>query len=385
MRRYRLIFFCCACLLGVNFARAQESARLVNGWEFLKGGIGSSWEAVRPVKEGSPESVPLWEKVTLPHCFNARDAVDPGLNYYQGPGWYRTNLTIENPYKNGRTLLHFEGAGQKTEVYVYTQKVGSHTGGYDEWTVDITDAVKAFLKEEDSKRFKGKIPISIRCDNSRDAEMIPSSMSDFNVYGGLYRYVDLQYAPALSLNYLHINATVDTAGKSGKAEVSLSFYNPSSVNHASVAISIVDSKGKTVKNFSKAITPWQGENEIFSFGIDKPELWSPDHPALYTLQAKIVTAGGREIKQYHFGFRHFEFITHGPFMLNGKRLLLRGTHRHEDAAGMGAAETEDMIRREFILMKNMGINFIRLAHYQQSPIVLRMCDSLGILAWEEIP
>lgn len=385
MRQYRLIFFCCACLLGINFARAQESARLVNGWEFLKGDIGSSWEAVRPVKEGSPESVPLWEKVTLPHCFNARDAVDPDLNYYQGPGWYRTNLTIENPYKNGRTLLHFEGAGQKTEVYVYTRKAGSHTGGYDEWTVDITDAVKAFLQEEDSKRFKGKIPISIRCDNSRDAEMIPSSMSDFNVYGGLYRYVDLQYVPALSLNYLHINATVDTAGKSGKARVSLSFYNPSSVNHALVAISIVDPKGKTVKNFSKAITPWQGEKEVFSFDIDKPELWSPDHPALYTLQAKLVTAGGTEIKQYHFGFRHFEFITHGPFMLNGKRLLLRGTHRHEDAAGTGAAETGDMIRREFILMKNMGVNFIRLAHYQQSPIVLRMCDSLGILAWEEIP
>src|SRR5690606_7257035 len=120
--------------------------------------------------------------VTLPHCFNAWDAVTPDVNYYEGPGWYRTSLTIDNPYVNGRTLLHFEGAGQKTEVYVYTEKVAEHVGGYDEWTVDITEAVKAFQATDVyQKQFKGAIPISIRCDNSRDLEMIPSDMSDFNV------------------------------------------------------------------------------------------------------------------------------------------------------------------------------------------------------------
>ena len=103
---------------------------------------------MRPVKEGNPESVPLWTNVSLPHCVNAEDAVDPDINYYQGPAWYRTQLTITNPYNNGRTLLHFEGAGQKTEVYVYTQKVSSHVGGYDEFTVDITDAVESFRKNK---------------------------------------------------------------------------------------------------------------------------------------------------------------------------------------------------------------------------------------------
>jgi beta-galactosidase len=72
-------------------------------------------------------------------------------------------------------------------------------------------------------------------------------------------------------------------------------------------------------------------------------------------------------------------------MLNGKRLLLRGTHRHEDHAGVAAAMTEDMIRTEIQMMKDMGVNFIRLGHYQQSRIVLNLCDSLGIMVWEEIP
>src|SRR5258706_12752749 len=156
---------------------AQVATRLNDNWEFIRRDLGGPWEAVRKVGQ---ESISSWQKVRLPHCVNAEDAVDPDINYYQGPAWYRTLLDVQNPYINGRTLLHFEGAGQKTEVYVYTSKCGSHTGGYDEWTVDITDAAEAFRKTDIcQKQFKGKIPVSIRCDNSRDQEMIPSSLSDF--------------------------------------------------------------------------------------------------------------------------------------------------------------------------------------------------------------
>ncbi|MES1249268.1 MAG: sugar-binding domain-containing protein, partial [Chitinophaga rupis] len=155
-------------------ASAQQSIRLTHNWEFLRQDLGGPWEAVRPVTKNDPGSVPIWQPVELPHCVNAEDAVDPAGNYYQGPSWYRTRLNIANPYKNGRTLLHFEGAGQQTDVYIYTTKVGSHTGGYDEWTVDITDAIAAFTKDSVYKQqFKGLIPLSIRTDNSRDPERIP--------------------------------------------------------------------------------------------------------------------------------------------------------------------------------------------------------------------
>jgi beta-galactosidase len=78
-------------------------------------------------------------------------------------------------------------------------------------------------------------------------------------------------------------------------------------------------------------------------------------------------------------------VERGPFKINGKRLLLKGTHRHEDHAGVGAAMTEEMMRNEMMLMKEMGVNFIRLGHSQQSRIILNLCDSLGIFVWEEIP
>jgi len=365
---------------------AQSSKRLIQNWEYLKGDLGGIWEAVRPVKEGNPESVPVWEKVNLPHCFNAHDAVDPDVNYYQGPGWYRILLDVNNPYAKGRTLLHFEGAGQKTKVYLYTTQVAEHTGGYDEWTADLTEAVDAFKKRpEFQARFKGKVPLIIRCDNSRDLEMIPSNLSDFNVYGGLYRYVNLVYTPALSVDKLFAHAEVDAKGGSGKLDVKARLYNPDQIASAMVRISVSDPSGKVVYNFSKQLNTFKSDSLLSSIQIKSPKLWSPDVPQLYTVNLSI-TAGGETVKKEEkIGFRNFEFVKKGPFMLNGKRLLLRGTHRHEDHADVAAAMTEDMIRTEIKMMKEMGVNFIRLGHYQQSRIVLNLCDSLGILVWEEIP
>ncbi|NML41232.1 glycoside hydrolase family 2 protein [Chitinophaga sp. G-6-1-13] len=374
------------CLLsGSYFCQAQQSTRLTQHWEYLRGDLGGIWEAVRPVADGSPESVPLWQPVTLPHCFNAADAVSPEENYYEGPGWYRSLLDVKNPYTDGRTLLHFEGAGQKTAVYIYTTKVATHTGGYDEWTADITEAVRQFLQSPEAKRFKGKVPVSIRCDNTRDLEMIPSDMSDFNVYGGLYRYVNLVYAPALSFETLHIQAVTDAAGSNGTLTISAAFRNPGHISRGALELRILDPQNKVVKEIRQDIDISSGEQQLAGISLKKPVLWSPDQPRLYTVEARLTSAAGTTEWRDHTGFRHFEFVIQGPFLLNGKRLLLQGTHRHEDHAGVAAAMTEDMIRKEMLLIKNMGANFIRLGHYQQSRIVLQLCDSLGILVWEEIP
>ncbi len=364
---------------------AQQSVRLNNNWEFLKQDLGGIWEAVRPVGAGNPEAVPLWQKVTLPHCVNAEDAVDPDVNYYQGPAWYRTQLSIENPYQGGRTILHFEGAGQKTEVYVYTTKVGTHVGGYDEWTVDITDAVAAFKKMDVyQKQFKGKVPVSVRTDNSRDLEMIPSDLSDFNIYGGIYRYLNLVYVPSLSVDKMFAKAEVDAQGKLGKLSVKARFYNPDHIGGASIKYKLIDPNGKIVNETYKKIEI-SDDLKLWNIEIKKPVLWSPDKPLQYTLQYEVIASTGKYKGEEKIGFRNIEFVEKGPFNLNGKRLLLRGTHRHEDHAGVAAAMTEGMIRQEMQMMKDMGVNFIRLGHYQQSRIVLNLCDSLGIMVWEEIP
>ena len=244
----RLIYILCILIgcLATSEAKvpAGHKIRLTDNWLYLRGDIGNIWEAVRPASPGTSESVPLWTPVSLPHCFNATDAVDPDVNYYQGPGWYKTLLDIQNPYPNGRILLDFEGAGQKTEVYIYTTLVASHVGGYDEWTADITEAVQAFVSTpEYQKRFKGKIPLSIRCDNSRDAEMIPSDLSDFNVYGGLYRYLNLVYVPEVSIERLQIDATTDKSLKKAELAVQAFFYNPADVRKATAQIIIKSPSG----------------------------------------------------------------------------------------------------------------------------------------------
>lgn len=379
-----LFLFCCFSMTGK--VPSKQKIRLTENWEYLKGDLGGIWEAVRPASPGNPETVPVWQKVTLPHCFNAEDAVDPDVNYYQGPGWYKTLLTIDNPYADGRIVLDFEGAGQKTKVYIYTTLVGEHVGGYDEWSVDITEAVNSFMADDQlMKRFKGKIPLSVRCDNSRDLEMIPSDLSDFNLYGGLYRYLNLVYLPKASFELIRLEPVLSADRKEGTVKVKASFYNPEDIRKANVTVAIYDAEHKQIYSQTVQNILPLGNQFLAEARIKNPALWDVDSPVLYTCELTIDAGGQTLATEERFGFRQFEFKEKGPFFLNGRRLLLRGTHRHEDHAGVAQAMTEEMMRTEMQMMKDMGVNFIRLGHYQQSDIILRLCDELGILVWEEEP
>ena len=368
-----------AAAQGARAAAADPGGqRLLAGWEYRRGNLGGIWEAWR---KASDDTV-TWQPVELPHCFNATDAVDPDAPYYQGPGWYRARLKVENPHAGGRTLLHFEGAGQKTEVYVSNAKVGAHVGGYDEFTVDITDEAERALRKGDGK---GLVPVAVMCDNSRDLEMIPSNLSDFNLYGGLYRYVNLLYVPALSLERVLVESSAPPQGPA-KVSVRARLYNPGRLaGDVKLTVRVVDPGGRAIHTSSRSLAPWEGERELAALSVEAPALWSPASPSLYRTVVTLEGARGGHSVTERFGLRSFEFVEKGPFKLNGERLLLRGTHRHEDHAGLGAALTEELMRREFALIKGMGVNFLRLGHYQQSRIALELCDELGLLVWEEIP
>ncbi|HEY1212109.1 MAG TPA: glycoside hydrolase family 2 TIM barrel-domain containing protein, partial [Bryobacteraceae bacterium] len=329
----------------------------------------------------------------MPNSYNALDAMDPDVKYYQGHGWYRTKLEVENPYPSGRTLLHFEGAGQRSKVYVYTEQVGEHLGGYDEFTIDITEASAGAKKLE---RYRGKVPVAVMCDNSRDLETIPSDASDFNLYGGIYRYLNLIYVPAISIERLYIDTDTsrlqsrsvlgEEAAAACSVKIRASLYNPAGKSeNLQFHLRLADREGRIVAESRQSNLPWEGEKELAVFELTSPQLWSPDHPDLYRCTVELTSDAGMISLTERFGVRYYEFVTRGPFRLNGERLLLRGTHRHEDHAGVGPAMTEDQIREEMMLIKEMGANFIRLGHYQQSRIVLDLCDELGLLVWEEIP
>ena len=353
----------------------SASHNLDGGWEYYRGALDGPWEVWRG------EEIAAWEKVTLPHCFNHYDACDPDTPYYRGHGWYRTRIPIANPIANGRTLLYFEGAGQTSHVYVGNTMAGTHIGGYDEFVFDITDAVAALAPEAR----KNGVPIAVMCDNSENLERPPSDLSDFSLYGGLYRHVHLAYVPGVSLEAVHIAPTF-TPGSPASIKVTARLYNPQKFAcDAAVAVEITDASGKQVARAEKSLAAWTDETELASFTIASPALWSPAHPNVYACNVTLTTSFGESTVQERFGVRHAEFIDHGPFKLNGERLLLRGTQRHMDHAEFAAAQPDVLIRTEMELAKAMGANFIRLGHYQQSRLVLDLCDELGLLVWEEAP
>lgn len=396
MNRYVGLLGCVLSFLTLNQGSAEvapptAAVRLTDNWEFVRGDLGGVWEALRSDKLSG--ALPVWQKVSLPHCYNAFDSVDPDRPFYQGPAWYRTQLTVDNPWPNGRTLLRFEGAGQKTEVYIDAQKAGSHIGGYDAFTIDITDTVAAcrqmphFTKQSPDRLVKpGLIPLSVRCDNSRDLEMIPSDLSDFNLYGGLYRHVSLVYVPAISLEQVHIKTELSPINTDWLVTVEARLRNPAQLTGTPTAtIRILAPDGTQVFQTETALDAASPNRVLCKTKLANPVLWSTETPRLYRCQVTLNSAHGQSAASEKFGFRWFEFAEKGPFYLNGQRLLLRGTHRHEDHAGLAAALTDDLVEKEFRLMKAMGVNFIRLGHYQQSRLALKLCDELGILVWEEIP
>jgi len=394
----RLLFLCAGLLLA-NVASAQKPTErrpedwenqvtLTTGWEFVRGDLGGVWETLR--SDNRALHLPVWQSITLPHSFNAYGAVDPDVPYYQGPGWYRTQLKIENPFPAGRTLLQFEGASQQTDVWIGQQKVASHLGGYDEFTVDITDAISAYRQSSLARLpralyrvGKDRIPLAVRCDNSRDLERIPSSLSDFNVDGGLHRPVHLVYLPASGLTRIYATPHRNADG-SWRVAIEGRFVTADSVA-ASAMIRVLDPDGRVVATLTGEVLPTTEKSTLGEIVINAPQLWSPKTPSLYGVEVAVTTAQGSSRAFERFGLRTFEFVEHGPFKLNGERLALHGTHRHEDLAGVASALTDEQMEREMRLMKTMGVNFIRLAHYQQPRRILELCDELGILAWEEIP
>jgi beta-galactosidase len=349
--------------------------RVDTGWEFRRGSIGGIGEIWRSEDAG------LWQPTVLPHCFNADDACDPDKPYFRGQGWYRTRLSLNNPFVGGRAILNFQGAGQTTTLWLGSLLVGTHEGGYDEFDFDITEALQR-LPLADAK---GGVPVTVCCDNSPDPDRVPSDLSDFCLYGGIYRHLNLVFVPSVALETIHVLPIVAADG-SAQVSVKGRLYNRS--NHSplcTVSVHVSDASGRLIHQSSQTLSAWTGLTELAEFRVTTPEAWSPDSPHLYRCRVTLSSPAGETHLDERFGIRQLEFVEHGPFKLNGKRILLRGTQRHADHAGVAAAMSDDLVREELQLIRDMGANFIRLAHYQQDRLVLDLCDALGLMVWEEVP
>jgi len=319
-----------------------------------------------------------WQKIDLPHTWNAFDATDNVPGYRRDASWYQKNLYIPNLAEGQRLLLYFEGVNISSDVYVNGEKAGGHIGGYIGFDVDITPYVEENQVNE----------ILVRVDNSYNPDIIPSQKSDFFIYGGITRDVWLKVLPAEYIEKVKIN-TPNVSKTSAETELTVRLVQTGSKkSRRIVEAQLVARDGKIVMTIKKKVKLEPGINKIqLSFPkIINPDLWSPDSPNLYNVVIRLMD--GKDVVDSlteQFGYRWFEFKEHGPFYLNGQRLLLRGTHRHEEWAGLGNALPNALHRRDMQMIKEMGANFVRLAHYPQDPEVYRACDELGLLVWDEVP
>lgn len=338
--------------------------------------INDSWEFRLP-------SDTLWTRVHLPHTYNL-DAYEK-LDYYRGKALYRRSLSIDSLDPAQRYFIKVDAASKKAEVKFNNNIVGTHPGGYTAFTYDITD----YLQPENE--------IEILTDN--DAPDVAPISADFTFWGGIYRDVWLIQKPLQHFNMLNHGAdgavfvstpsvSEETATVEVRSEVTNSDDKLSSLL---LATEIISPEGKVVGKVEKKIKLAPGSTESFTLTSDRvnnPLLWSPDTPNLYTVTTTLSDPKtGKEIDRHstRIGLRWWSFDSEKGFSLNGKPMKLRGFNRHQDQAPFGVALPDEAHRRDMKLMKDLGANFIRIAHYPQDDAILDAADELGILAWEEIP
>ena len=352
-------------------ASGQEGRTIVN--------INSDWSYLEQNSPNLPSSdgaVLPWQSINLPHTWNKFDATDNNPGYRRDAGWYLKKLIIPDNGKKQVYRLYFEGVNISCEVYINGKKAGGHIGGYVGFYIDITDFVQ--LDHENM--------IMVRVDNSINTDIIPSQKSDFFIFGGITRDVWLEILPPAFIDHVTIS-TPQVSDESAQSNAAILFNNTSKTDKFKVAVEIFDPEGKNISSITEDIVMPSGSssNRFTLPVVDNPHLWSVSDPALYTVKVTLRSQQYYDSVTERIGFRWFEFAEHGPFYLNGERLILRGTHRHEEHAGLGNAMPDSLHRRDMQMIKEMGANFVRLAHYPQDPEVYRACDELGILVWDELP
>ena len=325
---------------------------LKDGWKFIKADV-SLEQAIDSAGQG--------ESVSLPHTWNALDGQDGGNDYHRGRCWYLRELTGEE-LAGECVYLEINGAAMSAEVYFNGKCLARHAGGYSAFRVELTD----------SRTDKNMLAIAV---SNEDSDTIYPQKADFTFYGGLYRDVRLISVPREHFELLRdgtpgikVTPIVDLEKRS--AAVTVETWQ----NAAVVTV--------TVNGESKTVSSENGHAQA-EFVIENAHLWDGvDDPYLYAATAKLDS--GDEISA-RFGCRVFHCDPAKGFFLNGRSYPLRGVSRHQDLKGKGNALSKEDHAADMTIIREIGANTLRLAHYQHAQEFYDLCDENGIVVWAEIP
>lgn len=320
--------------------------------------------------------------VTLPHSCNAADG--QSASYYRGDTYYKYTLTVPvSGIGSKNYILLLKSAAQAGYVSVNGTVISIHKSGYTPFTVDLTGSLKA-----------GSNEIMIKCSNQLDTTMPPVS-SDFNKNNGLHDRVYLIESGKLHAdmeNYgydkMHVfqkSVTDDCA----TVQVNTRIVNDTGTDRVcNVLISLSDSDGSIVsRDIETLLVPTTGMEYMKEITIDNPHLWNGlTDPYLYTVTL-VISANSIvcENLSTKVGLRYYRMDAGTGFYLNGKSYPLRGVAHHQDLYGKASALTEADIDADFEFIKELGCNFIRIAHYPHNQYTFEKCDELGIIVQTEIP
>ena len=299
------------------------------------------------------------ETMQIPGDWNTQDQ---RLFFYEGTVWLKRSFEF-HPEAGRRTLLYFGAVNYDAHVYVNGQKAGHHQGGFTPFNYDVTD----FLKD-------GENQVIVKVDNKRHPEDVPTQIFDWWNYGGITRDVLLvSVAPTYVENYkLQLDNT--PAAKKGQRQISFCAKLNKAEAGQSLTLRIPELK------INKQMTTTA--DGIASLTLNaKPQLWSPENPKLYKVEIQL----GDETLSDEIGFRTIE--TRGKqILLNGEPIFLKGISIHEEKPnGGGRANSTEDAHTLLSWAKELGCNYVRLAHYPHNEYAVREAERMGILVWSEIP
>ena len=344
-------------------------------WRFHRGDV--------PGAEAVSFDDSQWEIVSTPHTVQLMPAEASGCRNYQGVAWYRKHFVAP---AGPVTELIFEAVMGRQRFYVNGQLVREHEGGYLPVTINLTEAG---VKPGDN------VVVAVMADNSDDKTYPPGKKQmtlDFCYHGGIYRDVWMRQRPQVYItDAVEENRTAaggifvhyaDISQKSAGVYVNTDIRNGLSVpSRVTVTNTLTDAAGRIVKKWvKKSVVPAHGFITLTQGStISHPQLWSPEHPYLYTLQTTVSSAAGVDKATTRIGIRSFEFRGKEGFWLNGSRYRqFVGANRHQDFAYVGNAVPNSQQWRDARRLKDAGFNIIRVAHYPQDPAFMDACDELGI-------
>ncbi|MBD3617348.1 MAG: glycoside hydrolase family 2 protein [Gracilimonas sp.] len=390
-RVFIYLFFLVGFIYGCNQSREIETVQthfdFNTEWEFVKDMDTTITDELFEQSESELE----WEQTRLPHTANIEPLVIEDQQW-QGDMFYRKFFEVDPEMKGKHITLKFEGAMHEADIYLNGEKVGYNAGGYLPFVVNITDHLK----------FDEENVLLVKLNNEDNSQIPPGKaieVLDFNYYGGIYRDV---YLAAKDL--LRISDPIEADRVAGGG-ILVSYENVSD-SEATVSVQtdiengrtesanarlkyiLQDADGNAVTSAEAEVKLESGSNRLQTekMMVRNPNLWSPASPYLYTLTVQLFEREELiDSEQQRIGIRTFGFDDENQFVLNGERLYLRGTNRHQDYPYIGYALSNEAQYRDAYKIKEAGFNFIRIAHYPPDPAFLEAADELGLLFMDAIP